>query len=73
MLFERILQRKGVDDRRQHAHVVGGRPVHPARACRDAAEDVASADDDGRLNAQSLDFADIERDSRGDRRVDPNR
>ena len=59
LLLERVLQREGVDDRRQHAHVVGRRAVHAARARGDAAEDVAAADDDGRLDAHALDFGDV--------------
>ena len=70
LLLERVLQRQRVDDRRQHAHVVGRRAVHPAGAGRDAAEDVAAADDDGRLDAHALDFGDVERDLGGDGRID---
>ena len=32
LLLERVLQRERVDDRREHAHVVGGRAVHAACA-----------------------------------------
>ena len=56
LLLERVLQRQRVDDRREHAHVVGGGAVHAARAGRDAAEDVAAADDDGRLDAHRPGF-----------------
>ena len=70
LLLERVLQRQRVDDRRQHAHVVGGRPVHPARAGGDAAEDIAAADDDGGLDAHRLDFGDVERDLRGHGGID---
>ena len=59
LLLERVLQRQRVDDRRQHAHVVGGRAIHAARAGRDAAEDVAAADDDGGLDAHALDLGDV--------------
>ena len=69
-LFERVLQRQRVDDRREHAHVVGGRAVHPARARRQAAEEVAAADDDGRLHAEGLDFADVSGDLRRHRGID---
>ena len=65
-LFEGVLQREGVDDRGQHAHVVGLRPVHADGAGGDAAEDVAAADDDGQLHAEGLDFAHLPRDLRGD-------
>src|SRR4030095_10292190 len=61
VLFERVLQRKGVDDRGQHAHVVGSRAIHSARAGRDPAEDVAPSDDDRGLHPATLDFPDHER------------
>ena len=70
-LFERVLKRQRVDDRRQHPHVVRGGAIHAARARRDAAEDVAAADDDGRLHAHRLDLADLLGDLGGHRRVDP--
>ena len=69
-LLERILQRQGVDDRRQHAHVVGGGAIHPLGAGGDAAEDVAAADDDGGLDAAALDVGDLAGDLVGDGRVD---
>ena len=68
VLLERVLQRERVDDGREHAHVVGGRAVHAARARRQAAEDVAAADDDAGLDAERLDLADVLGDLRGDRR-----
>ena len=70
LLLERVLQRQRVDDRRQHAHVVGGRAVHAAGAGRHAAEDVAAADDDGRLDAHALDFGDVLGDLRRHGRID---
>ena len=70
LLFERVLQRQRVDDGRQHAHVVGGRPIHPAGAGGHAAEDVAAADDDGRLDAHALDFGHVLRDLGGDIGID---
>ncbi len=70
-LLERVLEREGVDDRGQHPHVVGGRAVHPARAGGQAAEDVAAADDDRRLDAEALNFGDVFGDAVGDRGVDP--
>ena len=42
----------------------------PLRAGRQAAEDVAAADDDGGLDAELLDLADVLGDLRGDGRVD---
>ena len=70
LLLERVLQRQGVDDGGEHAHVVGGGAVHAARAGGDAAEDVAAADDDGGLDAHALDLGDVLGDLRGDGRVD---
>ena len=70
LLLERVLQRQRVDDRGQHAHVVGGGAVHAAGAGGDAAEDVAAADDDGRLDAERLDLGDVGGDARGDVGVD---
>ena len=51
-LLDGILQGQRVDHGGQHAHVVAGGPVHPARAGRDAAEDVAAPDDHRELDAQ---------------------
>ena len=70
LLLERVLQRERVDHRRQHAHVVGGGAIHAARAGRDAAEDVAAADDDRDLDTHRLDFGDVFRDLRRHGRVD---
>ena len=70
LLLERILKRQRVDHRGQHAHVVGGGAIHAARARGDAAEDVAAADDDGRLHAHRLDLADLAGDLRGNGRID---
>ena len=42
----------------------------PARAGGHAAEDVAAADDDGRLDAHALDFGDVLGDLRGDGGID---
>ena len=58
-MLERVLQRQRVDHRRQHAHVIGRRAIHAARARGQAAEDVAAADDDAGLDAQLLDFGDV--------------
>ena len=51
-LFERVLQCQRVDHGRQHAHVIGRRPLHAAGAGRQAAEQIAAADDDGGLDAE---------------------
>src|SRR3954453_21861940 len=55
------LKRQAVDDGGQHAHEVGGRPLHAALAGRLAAPDVAAADDDGYLHAKADDATDLMR------------
>ena len=52
-LLQRVLQRQGVDHRRQHAHVVAGDAVDAAVAGGDAADDVAAADDDRDLDRRA--------------------
>ena len=62
---QRILQRERIHQRRQHAHVVGGRAIHPCRTGRHAAKDVAAADDDRDLHAKAHHFGDL-----GDNAID---
>ncbi len=50
--FEGVLEGEGVDDRREHAHVVGAGPVHPSGRAAHAPPDVAAADDDRELDAE---------------------
>ncbi len=50
LVLERVLQRKCVQDGGEHAHVVGGRAVHPLRGALQAAVDVAAAHDDRDLH-----------------------
>jgi nitrite reductase/ring-hydroxylating ferredoxin subunit len=50
--FQGVLQCQAVDDRCQHAHVVGGGPFHAQGAGLDPAEDIAAADHNGDFNAQ---------------------
>ena len=68
--LERVLERQAVHDRREHADVVAGRPVHATRRRGQAAEDVAAADDDPDLDAEAVDLGDLAGDERADRRVD---
>jgi len=70
-LLERILEGEGVDDRREHAHVVGRRPVHAVGARRHAPEDVAAADHDGNLDAQRRHLTQLPRDPFEHQRIDP--
>ncbi|NCA26909.1 MAG: hypothetical protein EBU69_02300, partial [Methylophilaceae bacterium] len=51
---------EGVDDRGEHAHVIGGVAVHPAFAGGGGAPpDVSSSDDDGELERGREDVADL--------------
>ena len=58
-LLERVLQRQGVDHRRQHPHVVAGDAVDSLVAGGDAADDVAAADHDRELDAEAVDVGDL--------------
>ena len=58
-LLERVLQRQGVDDRGEHAHVVAGHPVDPLLARRHTADDVAAADHDRELDAEAMHLGDL--------------
>ncbi len=50
-LLDGVLQRDGVDDGGEHSHVIGGDAVHVDGLFGDAAEEVATADDDADLAA----------------------
>ena len=54
-LFQRVLQNDGVHHGRQHADIIGRRPVHIARRFRNAAKDIAAANDDSDLDAELVD------------------
>ena len=58
-LLAGVLERQGVHDRGEHAHVVAGGALHAPGGGREAAEDVAAADDDGDLDAVGLDGPDL--------------
>ena len=52
LALERVLERERVEERREHAGVVGGRAVHPALGRRGhAAVEVPAADDDRDVDA----------------------
>ena len=70
VMLERVLQGERVDHGREHAHVVGGRAVHALGAGREAAEQIAAADDHRRLHPELLDFADVGRDPVRHRGID---
>ena len=50
--LERRLERERVHHRRQHAHIVGARPVHAALRRHQPAKDVAAADHEADLGAR---------------------
>ena len=58
-LFDSVLKGDGVDDGGEHAHVVGGDAVHVDGLLGDATEEVASADDDAYLAAESVNGGDL--------------
>ena len=64
------MQRKGVDHRREHAHIVGGGTVHAGLFVHLAAPDVSAADDDGNRNAGTTHVGNFI--GHGARRVDVN-
>ena len=49
--FERVLEREGVDDGRQHAHVVGLGTIHAGAGTGHPPPDVAAADDHRHVDA----------------------
>ena len=58
-LLDGVLKGDGVDDGGEHAHVVGGDAVHVDGLLGDAAEEVASADDDGYFAAEGVNGGDF--------------
>jgi hypothetical protein len=57
--LELRLQREGVDDHREHAHVVARRLLDAVLGDRGAADDVAPANHHSHLNAEIADLADL--------------
>ena len=68
--LEGVLEGEAVHDRREHADVVTGRAVHPARRGGHATEDVAATDDDPDLDAGAVDLRHLAGDERADGGVD---
>ena len=64
--LEGVLERKGVEERRQHPRVIGGRAVHPLSRGGHASVDVPGTDHDRELDALLLDLDDL-----AGERVDP--
>ena len=59
MTLEAVLDGQRIHHRGEHAHVVGGTAFHAAGRPGHAAEDVARADDQGQIDAQRPDGADL--------------
>ena len=72
-LFERVLQRQGVDHRGQHAHVVGRDAVHVLRRRGHAAEEIAAAHHQSDLDAGLGHFGDFGRQAFHSLRIDAER
>ncbi len=70
LLFERILKRKRIHHRREHAHIVGGRAVEAFRRRCHSAENIASAYDQAKLVALGFCGGDLARETRGGFRID---
>ena len=68
--FQRVLQRKRIDERGEHAHVIARDAVHSGPGEARAAEDVASADDYTELDPEARDFGDLAGDAREHLRLD---
>src|SRR6185503_1304695 len=68
-----VRQRERVHHGGEHAHVVGGGPVHSLRARRQAAEDVAAADHHAELHPHARDLRDLVDDRLDRRAVDAKR
>src|SRR5260370_4242891 len=58
-LFNSILQSDGIDDGGEHAHVIGGHPVHVDRLLGHAAVEVPTSDDDAALPPMSVNPCDL--------------
>jgi hypothetical protein len=69
--LERVLERERVQERREHARVVGGRTVHALRGRLEAAVDVPGAHDDRELEPLLLHVDDLTRECGDAVRVEP--
>jgi len=58
-LLEGVLERQGVDDRGEHAHVVALRAVHACASTLEAAKDVPTPNDDADLHSAALNLAEL--------------
>ena len=57
-LAQRALEGETVDDCRQHAHVIGGRPIHSAMGGGEPPPNVAATNHDGGLDPERFHFLD---------------
>ena len=58
-LLQSVLHRKGIHDRREHTHIVGGNTIKSLSACGESAEDIAAADDEGNLDSEVVNILDL--------------
>src|SRR5262245_45461009 len=69
-LFESVLKGQGIDDRGQHAHVVGRNAVKTLCAGSESSKNISPADDNGDLNSEAMDLFDFVGDAKNDLGVD---
>src|SRR4030095_8673454 len=69
-LLQGILERQGIDDCAEHAHMICRNAIKSLRAGREASKDIASADNDGDFDTQRMDIPDFAGDSVDDIRID---
>src|SRR5262249_43325519 len=63
LFFQRILEGKRVNDRRQHAHMVGGYAVHLPRLLGHTTKEVPAAHHQSDLHTKRVDIANLAGDS----------
>jgi hypothetical protein len=61
LLFESILQGKGIDHRSQHPHMIRRNAIHLFGLCGHSAEEISSAYDDGNLHAERVNIGQLRR------------
>jgi hypothetical protein len=70
LTLERVLHGERIDDRGEHAHLIGGHAIHAGLGETGAAEDVAAADDEPDLNPEADDLGDLDGDAADDGGID---
>src|SRR5215470_1548762 len=68
--FQAVLQHQRIDHGRHHTDVVGGRTLHALTGAADTPKNVAGTDDNGELDAETVDIADLSSDRVQHRGVD---